>query len=94
MRYFAHHGHREFILCLGYKADVIKRYFLEYDEALSNDFILAGHDRNVDLLGRDLEDWQITFVDTGMNATLADRLCAVRHHLGDDEVFLATMPTC
>lgn len=89
MRYFAHHGHREFILCLGYKADIIKRYFLEYDEALSNDFILSGHDRNVDLLGRDLEDWQITFVDTGMNATLADRLCAVRHHLGDDEVFLA-----
>ena len=32
MRYYAHHGHKDFILCLGYKADVVKRYFLDYDE--------------------------------------------------------------
>ena len=90
MRYYAHFGHREFILCLGYKADVIKRYFLEYNEALSNDFVLIGADGGVELLGRDIQDWEIRFVDTGLNATLAERLCAVRPHLGDDEQFLAT----
>ena len=41
MKYYAHHGHRDFILCLGYKADVIKNYFLEYNECLSNDFVLS-----------------------------------------------------
>ena len=90
MRYYAHFGHREFILCLGYKADVIKRYFLEYNEALSNDFVLIGADGGVELLGRDIQDWEIRFVDTGLNATLAERLCAVRPHIGDDEQFLAT----
>jgi len=89
MRYYAHYGHREFILCLGYKADVIKRYFLDYEEALSNDFVLNGSDRKVELLGRDMDDWEISFVDTGLNATLAERLCAIRPHLGGDDVFLA-----
>jgi glucose-1-phosphate cytidylyltransferase len=89
MRYFAHFGHREFILCLGYKADVVKRYFLDYNEALSNDFVLNGGDRQVELIQRDIEDWQISFVDTGLHATLADRLCVVRPHLGDDPIFLA-----
>ena len=89
MRYYAHYGHREFILCLGYKADVIKRYFLDYEEALSNDFVLNGSDRRVELLGRDMDDWEISFVDTGLNATLAERLCAIRPHLGGDDVFLA-----
>ena len=40
MMYYAHYGHRDFILCLGYKADVIKRYFRYYDETASNDFVL------------------------------------------------------
>lgn len=88
MRYYAHHGHRQFILCLGYRADAIKRYFLEYDETQSNDFVLESG-RNVELLGRDMEDWEITFVDTGINATLADRLRAVRDHLAGEDVFLA-----
>ena len=42
MRYYAHFGHRDFVLCLGYKADVIKEYFLRYNEALSNDFVLSA----------------------------------------------------
>jgi glucose-1-phosphate cytidylyltransferase len=88
MRYYAHFGHREFILCLGYRADAIKSYFLDYDEALSNDFVMAGAGE-VELLARDIEDWQITFVDTGVHATLAERLCAVRTYIGNDDVFLA-----
>ncbi len=88
MKYYAHWGHRDFILCLGYKADVIKRYFLEYNEALSNDFTLTrGHD--VELKNSDIEDWRITFVDTGLNTNIGGRLRAVRQYLEDDEVFLA-----
>ena len=88
MRYYAHWGHTEFILCLGYKADVIKNYFLNYNEALSNDFILSG-DGELELLGSDIHNWRITFVDTGLNARIGERLRAVEHHIGDDEIFLA-----
>jgi glucose-1-phosphate cytidylyltransferase len=86
MRYFAHFGHREFILCLGYKADVIKNYFLNYEEALSNDFVLSGSG-GIELLHSDIHDWKISFVDTGLNANVGERLRAIRSHL-DDEPFL------
>ncbi len=89
MRYFAHFGHKEFILCLGHKAEVIKQYFLNYDETLSNDFVLNGGGSNVELLGSDTHDWQITFVDTGIRASIGERLKAVESHLGEDEMFLA-----
>ena len=89
MKYYAHFGHTEFILALGYKADVIKNFFLNYDEAESNDFVLSDGGRNVELMSSDIAEWKITFVDTGMNANLGERLCAVQSYLGDDEVFLA-----
>ena len=89
MKYYAHFGHTDFILCLGHKADVIKQYFLTYEEALSNDFILDGDGRRIEMLSTDTHDWRITFVDTGLRAKVGERLVAVREHLGDDEVFLA-----
>ncbi len=89
MRYYAHFGHRDFILCLGYRADAIKEYFLRYNEALSNDFVLAGGGREIELLSQDIADWRITFADTGLQATIAQRLVAVRHHLEGEEMFLA-----
>ena len=67
MRYYAHFGHKEFILCLGYKADFIKKYFMEYDEAVSNDFVMSQGGKKLDLLGSDIQDWRITFVDTGLS---------------------------
>ena len=88
MRYYAHFGHKEFILCLGYKGDVIKNYFLHYEEALSNDFVLSGESGTVELLQRDIADWRITFVETGLSANVGQRLRAVRKHVGD-EPFLA-----
>jgi glucose-1-phosphate cytidylyltransferase len=90
MKYYAAWGHRDFILCLGYKAESIKQYFLSYNEAFSNDFILSNGGRDVHLLASDISDWRITFVDTGAQATIGDRLLAVAPHLGDDEYFLAT----
>lgn len=88
MKYYAYWGHKEFILCLGYKADVIKKYFLNYDECLSNDFTMSGAG-NIDLANSDIYDWKISFVDTGVSTNIGGRLRAVREYLGDDEVFLA-----
>ena len=53
MRYYAHFGHKDFILCLGYKADIIKNYFLNYNEYLSNDFTLTHGGRDIALASRD-----------------------------------------
>jgi glucose-1-phosphate cytidylyltransferase len=89
MRYYAHFGHKEFILCLGWKADVIKQYFLNYDECLSNDFVFHGDKQEVTLLERDIHDWKITFVDTGIVSNIGQRLRAVRHYVDKDEFFLA-----
>ena len=88
MKYYAHYGHTEFILCLGHGADHIKRYFVDYDETVSNDFVMTGG-RDVELLRSDIQDWRVTFVDTGYEATIGERLAAVRPFLGGDEWFLA-----
>lgn len=89
MKYYAHYGHTDFILCLGYRGDAIKEYFLNYDECLSNDFVLSRGGKDVSLHARDIEDWTITFVDTGTDANIGQRLMAVRPHLKDEEIFLA-----
>ena len=87
MKYYAHYGHKEFVLCLGHKADVIKNYFRNYDECVSNDFVLdAG---KVNLLASDIHDWKITFVDTGLKSNIGMRLAAVQKHVTGEEIFLA-----
>jgi len=90
MKYFAHYGHKDFILCLGYRSEVIKDYFLNYNEALSNDFVLSEGGRTVELLNHDIKDWRITFVDTGLHAKIGERLRAVRPYLEGEEYFLAS----
>ena len=89
MNYYAHFGHKDFVLCLGYKGDVIKDYFLTYNECLSNDFVLSAGGQEIELLSTDIHDWKITFVDTGLTANIGQRLKAVERHLAGEEVFLA-----
>jgi glucose-1-phosphate cytidylyltransferase len=89
MRYYAHYGHKDFILCLGYKADIIKNYFLEYNECVTNDFVLSNGGKNVELLSTDIHDWNITFVDTGLLSNIGQRLKLVQRHLEGEEMFLA-----
>lgn len=89
MKYYAHYGHRDFILCLGHKADAIKDYFLNYNEALSNDFVLSEGCKTVELLNHDLRDWRITFVDTGLHSNIGQRLKAVEKHLVGEDMFMA-----
>jgi glucose-1-phosphate cytidylyltransferase len=89
MKYYAHFGHTDFVLCLGYKADVIKEFFLRYEEWISNDFTLSKGGRELALENNDIDDWNITFVDTGLHANIGERLVAVRRYVQDEEIFLA-----
>jgi glucose-1-phosphate cytidylyltransferase len=89
MKYYAHFGHKDFIICLGYKGNAIKDYFLHYDEAVSNDFVWSQGGKKVQLLNRDIEDWTITFVDTGAEANIGMRLRAVEPYLEGEKIFLA-----
>jgi glucose-1-phosphate cytidylyltransferase len=89
MRYYAHYGYNDFILCLGHKGDIIKKYFLDYSECLSNDFVLTKGGREVQLFNNDIEDWTISFVDTGLQSNIGQRLLAVKEHLAGEEVFMA-----
>jgi len=89
MRYYAHFGHTEFILCLGYRGEMIREYFLNYKEAMYTDFTLRDGGTRIELHSRDLDGWSITFVDTGLHSNIAQRLLRVRKYVGDAEVFLA-----
>jgi glucose-1-phosphate cytidylyltransferase len=89
MKYYAHFGHKDFILCLGYRGDAIKNYFVNYDECISNDFVLLNGGRDLKVFTPDIHDWTVTFADTGANSNIGQRLKAVEKYLDGEEVFLA-----
>jgi glucose-1-phosphate cytidylyltransferase len=89
MKYYAHFGHKDFILCLGHKGNVIKDYFLHYEETVSNDFVWSKGGKKIDIVNRDIDDWTITFVETGINANIGERLKSVEPLLEGEEMFLA-----
>ena len=89
MKYYAHYGHKDFILALGYKADKIKDYFINYDETISNNFVYSRGGKQIKLLNSDIDDWKITFVDTGLHSNIGMRLVKVKEYLDGDEMFMA-----
>lgn len=89
MKYYAYFGHKEFILCLGYRADVVKDFFMNYNECISNDFTLRNGGKDIQLHQSDIADWSITCVDTGMNSNIGQRFKAVEKYLEGEEYFLA-----
>jgi len=89
MRYYAYFGHTDFVLCLGYGASYVKDFFLHYDETRSNDFVLEKGATEVKLFSRDISDWRITFVDTGLTSPIGERLRRVRRFVEDQEIFMA-----
>jgi glucose-1-phosphate cytidylyltransferase len=89
MKYYAHFGHKDFILCLGYQAEVIKNYFVNYNEFMSNDFVLSNGGKDLRVFNSDIHDWTITFVNTGVNSNIGQRLKAVEPYLQGEEAFLA-----
>jgi glucose-1-phosphate cytidylyltransferase len=89
MKYYAHYGHKDFVLCLGYKGETIKEYFINYQEYISNDFDFCSGGKDIKFKNTDIHDWNISFVDTGMNTSIGQRLKAVEQYLDGEEVFLA-----
>lgn len=88
MMYYSHYGHHDFVLCLGHRGNVIKDYFLNYNECLSNDFVLSKGGKDVTLLRKDIQDWTMTFIDTGLASNLGQRLLKVRKFVEDEDIFL------
>jgi glucose-1-phosphate cytidylyltransferase len=89
MKYYAHYGHKDFILCLGHRADAVKDYFLNYNECVSNDFVLSWGGKKLELYNSDIQDWRITFADTGNDANIGQRLKAAEKYLQGEDEFLA-----
>jgi glucose-1-phosphate cytidylyltransferase len=89
MKYYSHYGHKDFILCLGHQGEAIKRFFLNYDECLSSDFVFSEGGKKQLLSRSDIDEWNITFADTGIDANIGQRLKAVQKYVGTDETFLA-----
>jgi len=90
MQYYSQYGHRDFVLCLGYKANVVKDYFLNYKQASNSDCVISHFGKKVELLGEQPADWRVSLVDTGIWRNIGQRLVAVRHLVQDDEMFLAS----
>jgi glucose-1-phosphate cytidylyltransferase len=92
MRYYAHYGHKDFVLALGYRGDLVREYFLNYNEAMTNDFTLstkAGGEREIRMHSRDMEGWNITFVNTGLHSNIGQRLMRVRQYVENEPIFMA-----
>jgi len=89
MKYYSYFGHKDFVLCLGHQGEAIKRFFLNYDECLSNDFVYSEGGKKVALSNSDIHDWRITFVDTGVDSNIGQRLKTVQKHMQGEELFLA-----
>ena len=89
MQYYSQYGHHDFILCLGYKANVVKNYFLNYKVEESSDCVISDFGAKVEIIGEKPPDWHVTLVDTGIWRNIGERLFAVKHFVNNEELFLA-----
>jgi len=89
MHYYSQFGHEDFVLCLGYKANVIKEYFLNIKPQTYADCVVKGFGNQVEILGDPQQDWRIAMIDTGLWRNTGERLWAVRDHVAGEEMFLA-----
>ena len=90
MKIYAHHGFRDFVLCLGYRGNIIKEYFLNY-EAMNNDFTMRlGEKSHIQCHGHHAEEgFKVTLADTGLDCQTGGRLAKVQKYL-DGDTFLLT----
>ncbi|MDA9426982.1 MULTISPECIES: sugar phosphate nucleotidyltransferase [Bradyrhizobium] len=89
MQYYSQYGHRDFVLCLGYKANAIKEYFLNSDRWAHSDCVVSNFGRKVEVIGEQPPDWQVALVDTGIWRNIGQRLMAVRSLVENEDIFLA-----
>jgi glucose-1-phosphate cytidylyltransferase len=88
MQYYSDYGHDDFILCLGYKANVIKDFFLNSKPQTYSDCVVSGSGK-VEMLGEMQKDWRVSLIDTGIWRNIGERLWAVREHVRNEKMFLA-----
>jgi glucose-1-phosphate cytidylyltransferase len=89
MEYYSDYGHNDFVLCLGYQANVIKDFFLNFRPQTFGDCVVSDGGRRIQVLGEINADWRITMIDTGIWRNIGERLWAVREHVRDEPMFLA-----
>ena len=89
MQYYSQYGHRDFVLCLGYKANTIKDYFLNWRQQVYSDCVITDAGRKIEYLSDRLPDWSVTLLDTGLWRNIGQRLCAARKYVKDEPMFLA-----
>jgi glucose-1-phosphate cytidylyltransferase len=87
MKSYAHHGFSEFVLALGYKGEVIKRFFRDY-HALSTDFTASLRSGKIDTHAKEIEDWVVHAFDTGQDVMTGGRVKRLEKHL--PETFMLT----
>jgi glucose-1-phosphate cytidylyltransferase len=89
MKSYAHHGFREFVLCLGYRGNMIKEYFLNY-EAMNNDFtVCLGKNSRIEYRNNHQEqDFHVTLSDTGQNTMTGGRVKRIAQYIGEDTFML------
>jgi glucose-1-phosphate cytidylyltransferase len=91
MKTYAHYGFKEFILCLGYKGEMIKEYFRNYLWNICDTTLFLGENPAAKFHTRhNEEDWQVTLADTGQESMTGDRIFQIRKYLGSDDTFLLT----
>jgi glucose-1-phosphate cytidylyltransferase len=89
MDYYSQYGHRDFVLCLGYKANIVKDFFLNYKPQAFSDLVVSGFGSKIEVLGEKTEDWRVALIDTGIWRNIGERLWAVRDHIEGEEMFCA-----
>lgn len=89
MEYYSSYGHDDFVLCLGYKANVVKEFFLNCRPQTFADCVVSDGGRDVRLLNESVRDWRVTLLDTGIWRNIGERLWAAREHVRSEPMFLA-----
>lgn len=92
MKQYAYYGYKEFIICTGYKGEMIKDYFMNF-YIYQSDITVNLQTNQVDVHRKKTEDWDVMVVDTGRNASVSERILSVREYLQGD-TFLVTYGDC
>lgn len=91
MKYYAKFGHKDFVLCLGYKGQVIKDFFLNYEAYTRDCTVVLGAGQSIEFhTNHEEADWRVTLADTGLETMTGGRIRKIRQYIGDDENFLLT----
>jgi glucose-1-phosphate cytidylyltransferase len=88
MKNFSKQGHKDFIICLGYKSEVVKKFFMDY-HTLNSDITINLNSNDIKYHNYKSEDWKISLIDTGLNTLTGGRLKRVKDYV-NNEPFLLT----